>query len=1341
MERLRFLSFRGLSRSTYCLLGVLLLGIFFRLYAITHGVTFHPDERHIVDVTTKLSRADMNPHSFAYGSFPFYFSWAVAQLLGLLWPSLMRYDGMFIVGRCVAAFFGVASILLTYLLAQRVYASRSVSILAAALVALNVFHIQLSRFFAVDIFLTAWCIAALVACVRLSQQNRARDYLLAGVSLGFAFATKISAMTLLAPLFVAIALHGIASNQLFSWRRIAWTVATLLLAGLVFLAVEPYAVLDSVTFLKNTKEQTDMVQGLWRPPYTIQYADTTPYLYVLSQMTFYTMGIPLALAVFLGFGYSFFRQFSKIRPAELVLLAWVIPLFLSFGGLQVKFPRYFLPIYPVLFVFAAHFLIEIGSALARTRVRFLRNVPTAIVVTWCFVYAVAFSRIYSVDHGYEIASRWIFQNVPAGSTILGVDWDDKLPLFLPGLDPRRFRAEGRAWELPLYGNETPEKLAEVSEKLARGDYIIFPTARTYGSIPRIPEEYVFTTNMLRLLFAEKLGYKLEQTIKIRPHFGPIEFNDDLADESLSVYDHPKISIFKKTEALSALDIRQRILDAYQYRPLPTLQDMLLADSGSGELATTTVRPTLLPTFLWLLILELLGLIALPFAMSLFPTAPDKGYGIAKTGGLLLVGASVWILGSLHWIPTNARCTWIILGMLAATAMFLFSRQHPSLRQILKQNHKPFLVGELLFLVGFFGFVILRAFQPEIFWGEKPMDFTFLNYFIRLESLPPQDPWAAGQVMRYYYFGSFLMALLHKLSGIDSAIGYNLSIATIAGLSLSGAYTFILICCRKIWPAVIGALAVLLMSNLEVLRLVFFSEKKGFDLFWASSRLYREPGITEYPLWALLFADLHAHLIVYPLIFLLLALATRFLHHERDSLTLSLVAHRFACGVVLSSLVATNSWDAISYGFLFGVLMLYRSLLVVVGRRGRFKRFCSALLDLLRDIPLVSLGILPIFVLFMLSSGSQVALGFGFNQKIEFDTLDQVLRHLGQWLLPIFLAFLLLSFKNLRRTPIREIVGRLLLGLFFGAFPLGICFLTLLPAFEGRVPALQDLPWSIPALCSGISFLAVFVGMGKRYSHAVRMASVFCYCAMLLISGAELCFLMDHMNTIFKFYNAVWMLCGLSVACLLPTLVLELWNLRPRLLAYTVGRPLCLAVTSVFAIACAGSLMNMHTMVTFQRVAGPRPTLDGMAYQHWMYPQEGEAIRWIRKNIRGTPTLLEAHGDSYQNFTRISMNTGLPTVLGWSYHVQQRGTADISIAERRRLINEIYSAPDPESAVANLQMLGVDLIYVGPLERELYERGTYNRAGLRKWDEHPDVFQPLFRSGTSVVYKTTWARLP
>ena len=56
-------------------------------------------------------------------------------------------------------------------------------------------------------------------------------------------------------------------------------------------------------------------------------------------------------------------------------------------------------------------------------------------------------------------------------------------------------------------------------------------------------------------------------------------------------------------------------------------------------------------------------------------------------------------------------------------------------------------------------------------------------------------WYAGSPINYYYFGHLVFALLTKISGLSSAITYNLSIATVCALtfvstfSLSGNLVF------------------------------------------------------------------------------------------------------------------------------------------------------------------------------------------------------------------------------------------------------------------------------------------------------------------------------------------------------------------------------------------------------------------------------------------------------------------------------------------------------------------------------------------------------------------------
>jgi hypothetical protein len=135
---------------------------------------------------------------------------------------------------------------------------------------------------------------------------------------------------------------------------------------LVFTLAEPYAILDFDTFLRHTREQTSMVRGMWRPPYTIQYQKTVPYFYHLKQMLWYTMGWPVFTVVTLGVLVASLRVLidlldkvfrrelaSKSLSAEMIPLVFVGAFFLATGYFQVKFPRYLLPLYPMLFIFAA----------------------------------------------------------------------------------------------------------------------------------------------------------------------------------------------------------------------------------------------------------------------------------------------------------------------------------------------------------------------------------------------------------------------------------------------------------------------------------------------------------------------------------------------------------------------------------------------------------------------------------------------------------------------------------------------------------------------------------------------------------------------------------------------------------------------------------------------------------------------------------------------------------------------------------------------------------------------------------------------------------------------------
>ena len=143
------------------------------------------------------------------------------------------------------------------------------------------------------------------------------------------------------------------------------------------------------------------------------------------------------------------------------------------------------------------------------------------------------------------ASQWIYENVPKGSVLANEHWDDPLPLPLPGYDPSFYRGP----QLPLYDPDEPKKLDTLVQMLSQSDYINLTSNRLYGSIPRMPQRYPMTTEYYRRLFAGDLGFELVATFASYPTLGPWTINDDRAEEAFTVYDHPKVLIFKKTAGL------------------------------------------------------------------------------------------------------------------------------------------------------------------------------------------------------------------------------------------------------------------------------------------------------------------------------------------------------------------------------------------------------------------------------------------------------------------------------------------------------------------------------------------------------------------------------------------------------------------------------------------------------------------------------------------------------------------------------------------------------------------------------------------------------------------------
>lgn len=627
----------GPRRSWEALLLILILALAaaLRLYGLNWdgGHWLHPDERQVYFVTTELGwpssmaealspESPLNPGFFAYGSFPFYLLKLVFTLLGTFWPLLRDNDNLHLVGRPLAVLFDLGTVYLAYRLVHILWphlpvgktgadaqaAGRRAGLVAALLVSLTVLHIQLAHFYTPEPLLTFFVLATLNLAADMARSGGNWRQIALGVALGLALATKVSTALLVLVVLVACQARAarvsgqgtrdmkqepghrasssfantqskIEKGSLLATARCV--MPALLVAGIVFVVVQPYALIDWQTFLGHTVAESRIAWGHTDAPYTRQYASTWPYLYQVRQTALWGLGLPLGVIAWISLAIVAMRWLRRGRWAYALLLAWAGVYFAITGSMYTKYLRYMLPLVPILCVMGIGLVCGLGwqktrniretgnskAAAPSARHRWLVSAGLLSLVLVSLLYALAYVRIYSERHSWIVASEWIYEHVPAGSTLAVEEWDTTLPL------PRSVDAQERRIEdygvrrLSLYDEpDDVSKWAAIAASLAESDYLIIASRRLYGSIPRLPQRYPMATRYYELLFAGELGYELAGEFTrgprwLNPRLAPLP-NPAPAllhpDESYVVYDHPRALVFRNIGHLEANEVVHRL---------------------------------------------------------------------------------------------------------------------------------------------------------------------------------------------------------------------------------------------------------------------------------------------------------------------------------------------------------------------------------------------------------------------------------------------------------------------------------------------------------------------------------------------------------------------------------------------------------------------------------------------------------------------------------------------------------------------------------------------------------------------------------------------------------------
>jgi hypothetical protein len=491
----------------------------------------------------------LNPHFFAYGSLPIYLLRLTSSLAGHFDPAFLTYEKMGLVGRFLSSIFDTITILLVFLVANKLL-NKHFGYLSAFLYAIAVFPIQNTHFYTVDTLLTFFLFLSAYKLLRWYEDPSKRNIFHVGITFGFAVATKISALPFVAVIALSFLIILLRKKSKKNFLHLIVCGAIFLVSLFVInLLVQPYAFIDWHEFLNQTQQQSQMTHSPYAFPYTLQYVGKIHYWYELKNIALWGLGPVMFSFVLIGV-YFLAHQIRKHTKRNELLIFFIFPLiFLAIiGSFAVGFMRYLLPIYPYLAILAG-FGIWFSINLVKQHFKFLslRLLGLFFLGLLIIIWPISFLKIYQRENTRFSSTDWILKNIPSGSTLAIEHWDDRIPV--TGQEQYQFN------ELTLYDQpDDSVKWNKLHALLQNSDYIIIASNRLYVPLQKLTDCNKFqscyprTSQYYHQLFNGQLGYKkiVEFTDYPTIPFTNIQINDTNADESFTVFDHPKVLIFKKT---------------------------------------------------------------------------------------------------------------------------------------------------------------------------------------------------------------------------------------------------------------------------------------------------------------------------------------------------------------------------------------------------------------------------------------------------------------------------------------------------------------------------------------------------------------------------------------------------------------------------------------------------------------------------------------------------------------------------------------------------------------------------------------------------------------------------
>lgn len=783
------------------------------------------------------------------------------------------------------------------------------------------------------------------------------------------------------------------------------------------------------------------------------------------------------------------------------------------------------------------------------------------------------------------------------------------------------------------------------------------------------------------------------------------------------------------------------------------------------------------------VLFLFGAAAFPLSSWLFRRWYDKGYFFSKAVAMATVTFLMYAGGTLGVLPFKNWAILLSLGVVFMVGILL--RKYASHSQNLSSDSESFpssntqgrwflfVIEEIIFFSLLLFWSWIKGHEASIRSLEKFMDFGFAQVILNQQyvsfgqpTFPAPDIWFAGSHINYYYFGHTTLSILTKLSGIDLTITFNIMLAALFALcaTMSGAIGVQLILSNfslqihkqpqnkqtsqavlhdqmiaarqrylRVALATTAGLVTAFLTSVAGNMQTIYAFTRGYtgedvkpfwELFWSWSEFFPklQEGlqtywyanatrfipftIHEFPAYSFVVSDIHGHVLSIPYALLAIVLLLVIFGKEdsrNDNIeTERVVGQRLFYGFLVAVLFMTNALDGPIYAGIYIFLVIFFEKSSSHGKMMDWVKIKSGSLLPLIVAPLAALPFLVYFNSFVTGLAINCPPSFLAQRKIGpflFETVDKCQKS------PFWMWWLLWGF-------------------FF------FCVAWLLVR---KIKKRQNEKYNI--------FIYKITKLSCEITHQEKL--LFCiamYCLFLLVFP-EFFYFKDiypahfRSNTMFKLgYQAFMMLSIISaytiVSSLRPKKFPTGMFVSKKYMVFFVLLLPQLFLVSIYPIFAVRSYFN-----SLREYTG----LSGITWFSQQYADDYAGVLWLKQQLQDQtvtlkkvhqketlPVIVEADGDSYTDYERYSVFTGLPTVVGWAVHEWLwRGSYDV-VSPKREEVRLIYESADIGETKDILKKYGVTYIVVGQLEREKFK--ALNEAKIAQFALE------VFRQGTTVIFR-------